>query len=224
MTGTVLLFGCSKKEPESPPPEPEKPLVRQPFQRRRNRPDIKLEYADDIKKLALEIAAIINDIETLEDAQQALATLKPLGSKYYGLKDKFSRHYLQDGGPAMNKLNNHPMFVQQAVIIQLQEQAALESSTVYDLYGKNLPKRMKFKVADAARFSGISPMMNRDEWEKWRKRINAPYIPPRSKIVGDPNSIADPNSFIDPNSINPNILNDPNCPWDPNSIIDPNRP
>ena len=154
---------------------------------------VQLEYADEIEALAAQIAEILNSIETVEDANQAVETLTPLGKEYRELNLQFSKYYLQNRGPAFNKLNNHPKPVQRAVFRHLQKTVILEESVVYNFYGKNLPKKLKFKVADTAQFHGPSIMMGRKAWEKWKKRIDAPYIPP------DPNAIPDPNSPVDPN-------------------------
>ncbi len=103
--------------------------------------------------------------------------------------------------------------VQRAVSIHLHKQAEQEKSTLYNFYGKNLPKRLKLAVSDAAQFTGLSFFTDSQTWEKWKKRINAPYISPDPNIVTGQNTAVDPNSIVDPNS-----------PWDPNLLVDPNRP
>ncbi len=95
---SLFLSGCSKKNPSSTiPAEPNKSSGQQQSKRHEvNRPKLKLEYADDIDKLALQIAAILDNIETPEDAEQAIKTLKPLGKEYRKLNQKFSKYYLQE--------------------------------------------------------------------------------------------------------------------------------
>ena len=219
----VTLSGCSKKTPPSTTPadsnqssEPEPPK-----QRKADVP--KLEYVDEIEKLALEIAAIMDSIETLEDAEEAVQTLRPLGREYRQLHKTFSRHYMQNGGPFLNKLMRRPKAVQRAVMLFLQKTWRLEGTAVYNLYGKNLPKKMKFKVADTAHFRGMSLIMDRKTWENWKERIDAPYIPPSNTV--DPNTMADPNSLNEPNIVTYALTpSEPNSIVDPNSLVDPNRP
>ncbi|MHC4292633.1 MAG: hypothetical protein ACYSTR_10540, partial [Planctomycetota bacterium] len=102
---------------------------------------VRLEYADEIDALAAQIADILNNIQTIEDANQAVKILTPLGKKYRELNRQFATYYLQNRGPAFNKLNNHPHPVQRAVLRHLQKTAILEESVVYNFFGKNLPKK-----------------------------------------------------------------------------------
>ncbi|MBC8391451.1 MAG: hypothetical protein H8E17_02645 [Deltaproteobacteria bacterium] len=220
----VIGSGCSKKTPprttpaepnQAAEPEPPKPVVV-------NLP--KLEYADDMEKLRIQIADILNNIQTSEDVEQAIKTLRPLGRQYAQLSRDFGRRYLDNGGPTLNKFKRYPKDVQQAVMAHLKNQTALEQNVLNDFYSKNLPKKMTSAVADAAfppeRYTSSMMALNiLFELQKRPSRRHNPYVRynpnriPRSEPSNDPNS-----------SIVPNLPVDPNTLVDPNWLADPNRP
>jgi hypothetical protein len=153
-----------------------------------------LKYAKDIQKLGRRIAGVLDSIETLQDARQAVETLKPMGESYRKLHSEFNRYYMQDGGPMMNKLNNHPEDVQRAVLKFMRDNMSFEFKAMSRFAKKNLPPELKSSVIDTCGFSLSFFLMPNQQTREFFRNLKAPYIAP----AADPNT-PDPNTPTDPN-------------------------
>lgn len=186
------IESSAAQDPLSPSAEPNQPPRSRPIGRR----DL-LQYADQTRTLGRQIAGILENVRTPQDAERAVIALEPLGVRYRKLNGSFQRYYLQDGGPAFNKLKNHPLDVQRAVMEFLRDMHRLENDTLYELAGRNLPRQTKDALTDASGFTFSFTFLNSDgpSTRDWLERLNAPYIAP------DPNTLPDPNKPADPNAL-----------------------
>ncbi|MCE5184971.1 MAG: hypothetical protein LLF76_02455 [Planctomycetaceae bacterium] len=160
-----------------------------------------LQLANDILKLGREIATMLDEVETVEQAKPAIAALEPLGTEYSRLNKEFMKFYFNNGGPTLNKFTNLPKDVQRNVFRFLSEMQEIASNALYELSGRNLPRQTKTALADASGFNFYWYRLtsNKSQYKEYYRRMDAPYIPPDPNTLPDPNKPTDPNLRSDPN-------------------------
>ncbi|MCE5184972.1 MAG: hypothetical protein LLF76_02460 [Planctomycetaceae bacterium] len=154
-------------------------------------------FAGDILRLGRQIADILDNIETVEQAKEAITSLEPLGLEYRKLNINFQKHYLQDGGPTFSKLGNQPEDVQYGALFIIGLKQNLEDDALYELSGKNLPSETKGALIDSSTFVPSFAVLASDKshFEDYVRRLNAPYTPVGANTSPEPNRPADPNEL-----------------------------